>query len=47
MQDVVAALVKRRAAMAGEIKATYARLKTLVGDMETIDAAILQFDLTT
>ena len=46
MQDVVVALVRRRAAMAGEIEATYARLKTLVNDMETIDAAIVQFDPT-
>ncbi len=44
MQDVVVALVRRRAALAGEIEAIYARLKTLVADLETLDATIIQFD---
>lgn len=46
MQDVVVALVKRRAALAGEIEATYARLKVIVADLETIDGTITQFDPT-
>ena len=46
MQDVVVALVRRRAALAGEIEATYARLKVIVADLETIDATITQFDRT-
>ena len=46
MQHVVVELVKRRAALAGEIEATYARLKVIVADLETLDATITQFDPT-
>jgi len=41
---VLTGLVKRRAELAGEIEATHDRLRTLVTNLEHLDAAILQFD---
>lgn len=40
---VIYALVKRRANLAGEIEQTHERLRTLVMDLENLDATILQF----
>jgi len=40
---VLTGLVKRRAAVAGEIEQTHEHLKKLLADLETLDAAILQF----
>ncbi len=41
---VLTGLVKRRAELAGEVEALHNRLSGLLRDLETIDAAILQFD---
>lgn len=41
---IIAALVKRRAALAGEIEATHEALRKLVLDLENLDATIQQFD---
>lgn len=41
---VLTGLVKRRAALAGEIEATHEKLRKMVADLEVIDAAIVQFD---
>jgi hypothetical protein len=43
---VLTGLVKRRAALAGEIEATHEALRKMVGDLESLDATILQFDPT-
>ena len=40
---VIYALVKRRAHLAGEIEQTHERLRSLVMDLENLDATILQF----
>ena len=40
---VIYALVKRRANLAGEIEQTHERLRSLVMDLENLDATILQF----
>lgn len=44
MEYVVNGLVKRRAALAGEIEHTHEALKKLVADLENLDATIQQFD---
>ena len=41
---VVSGLVKRRAALAGEIEATHETLRKMVLDLENLDATIVQFD---
>lgn len=41
---VMTGLVKRRATLAGEIEATYERLRKMVADLEALDATITQFD---
>lgn len=41
---VMTGLVKRRATLAGEIEATYERLRKMVADLEALDATISQFD---
>jgi hypothetical protein len=41
---VLTGLVKRRAALAGEIESTHDKLRQLVTDLENLDATILQFD---
>lgn len=41
---VVSGLVKRRAALAGEIEATHETLRKMVADLENLDATIVQFD---
>lgn len=41
---VVSGLVKRRAALAGEIEATHETLRKMVADLENLDATITQFD---
>jgi hypothetical protein len=41
---IVAGLVKRRAALAGEIEAMHETLRKMVGDLENLDATIVQFD---
>lgn len=41
---VLQGLVKRRAALAGEIEATHARLRQMIDDLEKLDSVILQFD---
>jgi hypothetical protein len=41
---VISGLVRKRAEVAGEIEFTQQRLKTLVSDLEHLDATILQFD---
>ena len=43
---VLTGLVKRRAELTGEVEALHNRLSGLLRDLETIDAAILQFDPT-
>lgn len=43
---VLTGLVKRRSALAGEIEATHETLRKMVGDLESLDATILQFDPT-
>lgn len=43
---VLTGLVKRRSEIAGEIERTHDHLKKLIGDLETLDATILQFDPT-
>lgn len=43
---VLTGLTKRRAELAGEIEATYERLRQLVASLESLDATILQFDPT-
>jgi hypothetical protein len=40
----VVGLVKRRAAIAGEIEALHERVRKLVADLEALDATIAQFD---
>ncbi len=45
MTDIVlAGLVKRRAALTGEIEQTHVRLRQMLTDLEALDATILQFD---
>jgi hypothetical protein len=41
---VVSGLVKRRAALAGEIEAAHEGLRKMVADLESLDATIVQFD---
>ena len=41
---VLTGLVKRRAAMAGEIEATHTKLKALLEGLAAVDATIQQFD---
>jgi len=41
---VLNGLVKRRAALAGEIEAMHETLRKLVADLENLDATIVQFD---
>jgi hypothetical protein len=41
---VISGLVKRRAALAGEIEATHETLRKMVLDLENLDATIVQFD---
>jgi hypothetical protein len=41
---VVSGLVKRRAALAGEIEATHETLRKMAPDLENLDATIVQFD---
>jgi hypothetical protein len=41
---VLTGLVKRRAALSGEIDQTYERLRKMVADLEALDATISQFD---
>ena len=41
---VITALVKRRAELAGGIEAAHEALRKMIMDLETLDAAILQFD---
>ena len=41
---VLTGLVKRRAALTGEVEAIHARLRTLLAQLESLDATILQFD---
>jgi hypothetical protein len=41
---VVSGLVKRRAALAGEIEASHESLRKMVLDLENLDATITQFD---
>lgn len=41
---VVGGLVKRRAALAGEIEAMHEQLRKMVADLENLDATIVQFD---
>jgi hypothetical protein len=41
---VLTGLVKRRAELAGEIEHTHERLRTMILDLEHLDATILQFD---
>jgi hypothetical protein len=41
---VVAGLVKRCAALAGEIEAAHESLRKMVADLENLDATIVQFD---
>jgi hypothetical protein len=41
---VLNGLVKRRAALAGEIEATHETLRKMVTDLENLDATIVQFD---
>jgi hypothetical protein len=41
---VVSGLVKRRAALAGEIEAMHEQLRKMVADLENLDATIRQFD---
>ena len=41
---VIAGLVKRRANIAGEIERAHEQLRTLLADLEALDATILQFD---
>src|SRR4051812_13956555 len=43
---VVSGLVKRRAALAGEIEAMHETLRKMVADLENLDATIVQFDPT-
>ncbi len=40
---VIYVLVKRRAHLAGEIEQTHERLRSMVMDLENLDATILQF----
>lgn len=41
---VLTGLVKRRAAIAGEIEAAHENIRKLIGDLEALDATIQQFD---
>ncbi len=41
---VLTGLVKRRAALTGEVEALHTKLKALLADLESLDATILQFD---
>ncbi|MHB1302960.1 MAG: hypothetical protein ACYCZB_05725 [Acidiphilium sp.] len=41
---VITGLVKRRAALTGEIEALHERLRGLLADLESLDATIVQFD---
>jgi hypothetical protein len=41
---VISGLVKRRAALAGEIEAAHETLRKMVQDLENLDATIVQFD---
>ena len=41
---VITGLVKRRAALTGEIEALHERLRGLLADLEALDATIVQFD---
>lgn len=41
---VVSGLVKRRAALAGDIEAAHEGLRKMVADLENLDATIVQFD---
>jgi hypothetical protein len=41
---VLSGLVRRRAALAGEIEATHETLRKMVLDLENLDATIVQFD---
>ena len=41
---VITGLVKRRAALTGEIEALHERLCKLLADLESLDATIVQFD---
>jgi hypothetical protein len=41
---VINGLVRRRAALAGEIEAAHEALRKMVQDLENLDATILQFD---
>ena len=41
---VITGLVKRRSHIAGEIERTHEGLRTLLADLEALDATILQFD---
>ena len=43
-ETVINGLVKRRAALAGEIEATHETLRKMVLDLENLDATIVQFD---
>lgn len=43
-EHVLSGLVKRRAALAGEIEAAHEALRKMVLDLENLDATILQFD---
>lgn len=43
---VLTGLVKRPATVTGEIEELHERLKTLLADLESLDATILQFDPT-
>ena len=43
---VLTGLVKRRAAIAGEIEAAHENIRKLIGDLEALDATIQQFDPT-
>ncbi len=41
---VLTGLVKRRAELTGDIERTHERLRAMLGDLESLDATILQFD---
>ncbi len=42
-QYVVAGLVRRRAALTGEIEATHLRLRQMLTELEHLDATLLMF----
>lgn len=44
MTNIIAALVKKRAELAGDIERTHEALRKMVLDLENLDATIIQFD---